>query len=58
INKLPPEILVNIMRIVSYTSRRKPWGRFIKGRAMRYPDVLSHVCAYWREVAIRSPDLW
>ncbi|KAG8687507.1 hypothetical protein FRC11_007108 [Ceratobasidium sp. 423] len=60
INQLPAEILADIMRIVIYCAPRcKEDGyRFMNGPVLRYPDVLSHVCSRWQQVAVHSRDLW
>ncbi|KAH7344187.1 hypothetical protein B0J17DRAFT_645631 [Rhizoctonia solani] len=60
INKLPAEVLGLIMQIVvSYASCCKKANSLSKeSQGLRYPDVLTHVCSHWREVALRSRSLW
>ncbi|KAG8751423.1 hypothetical protein FRC11_009402 [Ceratobasidium sp. 423] len=59
INKLPAEILADIIRIVVYCAPCcKEGGQLTSGPVLRYPDVLSHVCSHWRQVAVHSRDLW
>ncbi|KAL5637279.1 hypothetical protein ACGC1H_001053 [Rhizoctonia solani] len=62
INKLPSEILTRIMWIVvSYAPCGRPRRadrREAQSPVLCYPDVLSHVCSQWRQVAIQSRGLW
>ncbi|KAH7344186.1 hypothetical protein B0J17DRAFT_645630 [Rhizoctonia solani] len=51
INQLPSELLAGIMQL-------RLEHRHIKGPVLRYPDVLSHVCSHWRQVAVHSRSLW
>jgi hypothetical protein len=46
IHRIPPEILIQIFLQRLETSTKSP------------PWYLSHVCRAWREIALRTPQLW
>ncbi|KAB5590376.1 F-box-like domain containing protein [Ceratobasidium theobromae] len=65
ISVLPPEIM---LRIFKFVIGAQP-GIIGKGkdrlniqsvslRFPKYPDLLSHVCSHWRQIALASPALW
>ncbi|KAJ7162986.1 hypothetical protein C8R46DRAFT_1281192 [Mycena filopes] len=59
IRKVPVELLAEIFRYTCLSA--KPfYGRrwFWKKNVLRPAEVVSHVCAHWRRVAITTPQLW
>ncbi|CAE6533133.1 unnamed protein product [Rhizoctonia solani] len=70
INQLPTEILLRIFEFTHYlwrsTSTKKEredspavWDRSIQNlMRLPYPDALSHVCTFWRELSLAYPPLW
>lgn len=56
---LPPDILIHIFGLVldSQPCYFEDPGACI-AFPLKYPDVLSHVCSHWRQLAIHSPTLW
>ncbi|KDN35358.1 hypothetical protein RSAG8_11632, partial [Rhizoctonia solani AG-8 WAC10335] len=60
IHKLPSEVLASIMWTVVFNAPccRMVNRREAKSPVLCYPDVLSHVCSHWRQVAIHSRSLW
>ena len=53
IDRLPPEMLVAIF---AHLSKREPGhipSHFVQGLVS-----VTHICRFWREVAINAPDLW
>lgn len=46
IRRVPPEIIVDIFLQCLDTNHKSP------------PWYLSHVCRYWRDLALRTPQLW
>ncbi|KAJ7726512.1 hypothetical protein B0H16DRAFT_265517 [Mycena metata] len=53
VHKLPAELLVEIFRYKCDSEYTATWRSVIKK-----VQVLSHVCVYWRRVAINTPRLW
>lgn len=51
ISALPAEILYRVFHLVLGSSH-------CRARFLLYPDILSHVCSRWRQVAIGSCKLW
>ena len=61
VNQLPPEILAHIFKAVQIRRNLtsfppRPFGRDTK-RANEWLKV-THVCRYWRRVALSTPSLW
>lgn len=61
IHVLPPEILIVIFQLVldaqpCYFEHRDQ--RYLKGYPLKYPEILSHVCSRWRQIALSSHMLW
>lgn len=59
INILPPDILIHIFSLVKdaqpcYFKDSDTGVAF----PLKYPEVLSHVCSHWRQIAIHSRALW
>jgi hypothetical protein len=58
ISRLPVEILVNIFLEVAFGAALSS----IEFTTQAQPDVrllrLTHVCSYWRDLAIETPSLW
>lgn len=52
INHLPPELLARIF--VFCKPEKETWD----GRAVKRLIALSHVCAHWRSISLRTPELW
>lgn len=52
-DNLPTELLVEIFR---HARADDPCDAYKE--KYRYPVALSHVCRYWREVAVGAPTLW
>lgn len=59
INSLPSEILAHIFHLVAGS---RPCGVGDRGGEIitfpKYPDILSHVCSHWRDIATGMPTLW
>ncbi|KDQ63262.1 hypothetical protein JAAARDRAFT_29281 [Jaapia argillacea MUCL 33604] len=51
INRLPPEILSNVFRFISWTTSQPDLGDQLR-------CTLTSVCHYWRVVAISDATLW
>ncbi|KAJ7162982.1 hypothetical protein C8R46DRAFT_1352808 [Mycena filopes] len=65
VRKLPVELLAEIFRYVCVfdpyyrrQSRRQRLGKRLNFLPLRAAEVMSHVCAHWRQVAITTPQLW
>ncbi|KAH7345739.1 hypothetical protein B0J17DRAFT_713286 [Rhizoctonia solani] len=66
VNRFPPEILASIFHLVQIQDMKpcslERLGLDIFGTLSpacpKYPDILSHVCSRWRQVAIGSSHLW
>jgi len=58
VNHLPPEILAHIFEAVQicWNLTLRPFGKETK-RANEWLRV-THVCRYWRRVALSTPSLW
>ncbi|KAG8755253.1 hypothetical protein FRC11_006159, partial [Ceratobasidium sp. 423] len=63
INTLPAEVLMYIFRLI-LSQRPCPlrvinhWNPRSPARFPKYPDILSHVCSRWRQIALASHELW
>ncbi|KAB5589180.1 F-box-like domain containing protein [Ceratobasidium theobromae] len=61
INAFPPEIM---LRIFNFVVSVKPGvisvggNRSTTANLPKQPDILSHVCSRWRQIALSSPALW
>ncbi|CUA71433.1 hypothetical protein RSOLAG22IIIB_09542 [Rhizoctonia solani] len=62
INRLPPEVLARIFEdvvnagpcpVLKHRLQKQPKSTFLKD-----PILLSHVCSYWRRVALDTAVLW
>ncbi|KAF8753469.1 F-box-like [Rhizoctonia solani] len=64
VNALPPELLSNIFQYalgpdnIGNMHRHPRLNRANNTRNTISSEVLSHVCTYWRKVALSSPHLW
>ncbi|CAE6467891.1 unnamed protein product [Rhizoctonia solani] len=63
INGLPPEVLTYIFHLVLAQQPcplrvDRYWDPNNPARLPMYPDTFSHVCSYWRRIALASPLLW
>ena len=56
IHRLPPEVLAAIFIYLSKRERGQPGSNPL--RFVKYLVSVTHVCKYWRQVAIAAPDLW
>ncbi|CAE6363359.1 unnamed protein product [Rhizoctonia solani] len=64
VNTLPPEVLSRIFQYalgpnnIGNMHRHPRLNRTSDSRNTISSEVLSHVCSYWRKVALNSPHLW
>ncbi|KAB5589503.1 F-box-like domain containing protein [Ceratobasidium theobromae] len=62
-NTLPSEVLVYIFKLVLQIDPR-PCAKVIANRRCssqvisKYPDIFTHVCSHWRQVALCETSLW
>ncbi|KAJ7162971.1 hypothetical protein C8R46DRAFT_1352801 [Mycena filopes] len=55
---MPPELLAKIFRYVCVLNL-EPFDRFGRRRnVVKRVQLVSHVCAHWRQVAVTTPHLW
>ncbi|KAJ7726503.1 hypothetical protein B0H16DRAFT_1894741 [Mycena metata] len=57
VHKLPAELLAEIFRYKCSSDWYGPYGSPIYSEAKKV-QALTHVCVYWRQVAINTPRLW
>jgi len=61
VNRLPPEILCDIFQYVITRQCDDPVAASARLSRLDHaatPLAISHVCGYWREVALNTPGLW
>lgn len=58
VGRLPSEILASIFTLVVESDQGNTLARPSLGRELSYPNIVSSVCTYWREIALSTPALW
>ncbi|KAJ7145037.1 hypothetical protein C8R46DRAFT_1045755 [Mycena filopes] len=62
IRKVPVELLAEIFRYTCLSAKAVNGSRFRRyfwrRNVLRPAEVVSHVCAHWRRVAVTTPQLW
>ncbi|CAE6480182.1 unnamed protein product [Rhizoctonia solani] len=58
INKLPPELLISIFRLIIDGQPRGLLDDNTLETLPIYPDIFSHVCSRWRQTTLEFPTFW
>ncbi|KAF8157869.1 hypothetical protein B0H34DRAFT_432952 [Crassisporium funariophilum] len=58
ISKLPVELLMNVFSMSTHLPQPEYGGPDINSESVKVPLTLSRVNKHWRQVALRSQDLW